>query len=199
MISHNQQYITMISLSQVMIPRSQIQHFWKTHTNKSFYPYLVIKQVCAQNQAKLRESKIFSSFLKAQNLRSSSGFVKISANCLSVLTWRNEISPLVSWSLKKWCLLSMCFVLECWTGLLASLMALSLSHIRGIFVNSHPKSLKVCFIHKSWAQQAPVATYSASAVDKATEFCFLELQDTKDQLRNWQVPVVLFLSTLQPA
>ena len=167
-----------------MIPWSQIQHFWKTHTNKSFYYYLVIKQVCARNQAKLQESKIFSSFLKAQNLHSSSGFVKISASCLSVLTWRKEISPLVSWSLKKWCLMSMCFVFECWTGLLASLMALTLSHIRGIFVNSHPKSHKVCFIHRSWAQQAPAATYSASAVDKATKFCFLELQDTKDRTRN---------------
>jgi hypothetical protein len=36
-------------------------------------------------------------------------------------------------------------------------------------------------------------------VDKATEFCFLELQDTKDLPRNWQVPIILFLSTLQPA
>ena len=109
----------MIILSQVMIPWSQIQHFWKTHTNKSFYYYLVIKQICARNQAKLRESKIFSSFLKAQNLHSSSGFVKISASCLSVLTCWSAISPLASWSLKKWCRMSMCFVREWFTGLFA--------------------------------------------------------------------------------
>ena len=30
------------------------------------------------------------------------------------------------------------------------------------------------------AQQAPAAMYSASAVDKATLFCFLEDQDTSD-------------------
>jgi hypothetical protein len=36
-------------------------------------------------------------------------------------------------------------------------------------------------------------------VDNAMEFCFFELHDTKDLRRNWQVPDVLFLSTLQPA
>jgi hypothetical protein len=41
--------------------------------------------------------------------------------------------------------------------------------------------------------------YSASAVDRATEVCFLELQDTRDLPRNWHVPDVLFLSTLHPA
>ena len=156
-------------------------------------------QVCTRIQVRLRESKIFSSLLKAQNLCSSRGLVKISASCRSVLTWRKAISPLASWSRKNWCLISMCFVLECCTGLLASLVALSLSDKSGILLNSQPKSLKVRFIHKSWAQQAPAATYSASAVDKATEFYFLELQDTREQPRNWHVPVVLFLSTLQPA
>ena len=62
-----------------------------------------------------------------------------------------------------------------------------------------PKSFEVYLIHKSCAQQAPAATYSASVVDKETEFCFLELQATKDRPMNWQVPVVLFQSTLQPA
>jgi hypothetical protein len=36
-------------------------------------------------------------------------------------------------------------------------------------------------------------------VDKATEFYFLELQDAIDLPKNWQVPMVLFLFTLQPA
>jgi hypothetical protein len=57
----------------------------------------------------------------------------------------------------------------------------------------------VNLIQSSCAQEAPAATYSASAVDRATKFCFLELQDTRDQPRNWQVPDVLFRSTLQLA
>ena len=157
------------------------------------------QNVCARNQATLRESMIFSSLLKAQNLDSSRGLVKISANCFSVLTWWMTISPLASWSLKKWCRMSMCFVQEWFTRLFANLMALSLSHKSGILVNSHLKSFNVCFIQSSWAQQASAATYSASAVDKATEFYFLELQDTKERPINWQVPVVLFWVTLQPA
>jgi hypothetical protein len=78
-------------------------------------------------------------------------------------------------------------------------MALSFSHKSGTLLNLQPKSLKVSLIQSSWAQQASAATYSASAVERATEFCFLELQDTKDLPRNWQVPDVLFLSTLQLA
>jgi hypothetical protein len=30
--------------------------------------------------------------------------------------------------------------------------------------------------------------YSASAVERATEFCFFEAQDTRYLPRNWQVP-----------
>jgi hypothetical protein len=41
--------------------------------------------------------------------------------------------------------------------------------------------------------------YSASAVERATEFCFFESQDTKDLPKNWQVPDVLFLLILHPA
>ena len=158
--------------------------------------YTSFTQVCTRLQARLRESKIFSSLLKAQNLCSSRGLVKISPSCLSVLTCHKAISPLASWSRKKWCLISMRFVRECCTGLLASLIALSLSHKRGIALKWQPKSLKVCFIHKSCAQYAPAVTYSAFAVDKATEFCFFELHAIKDRPRNWQVPVVLFRSTL---
>ena len=44
--------------------------------------------MCAMFQTKLRESRIFSSLRKAQNLVSSRGLVKISASCFSVLTWR---------------------------------------------------------------------------------------------------------------
>ena len=179
--------------------QNPIFFFKITHTNKFIFTYLGNKQVCAISHAKLRESKIFSLLLKAQNLCSSSGLVKISACCLSVLTWLKAISPLVSWSLRKWCLMSMCLVLEWFTWLFASLIALSLSHKSRILLNLQPKSLKVNRIQSSCAQQVPAATYSASAVDRATEFYFLELQDTRDRLRNWQVPEVLFWTTLQSA
>ena len=158
----------------------------------------MITQVYAIVQARLREYNMFSSLLKAQNLDSSRGLVKISASCPSVLTCYKAISPLASWSLKKWWRISMCFVRECCTGLFANLIALSLSQNRGIASKWQPKSLNVCLIHKSCAQNAPALTYSASTVDKATEFYFLELQATNDRPRNWQVPVVLFRSTLQP-
>jgi hypothetical protein len=57
----------------------------------------------------------------------------------------------------------------------------------------------ICLIQSSCAQQWPAAMYSASAVERATEFCFFEAQDTKDLPKNWQVPDVLFLLILQPA
>jgi hypothetical protein len=43
------------------------------------------------------------------------------------------------------------------------------------------------------------AMYSASAVERATEFCLFEAQDTRDLPKNRQVPDVLFLSILHPA
>jgi hypothetical protein len=36
-------------------------------------------------------------------------------------------------------------------------------------------------------------------VERATEFCFFEAQDTRDLPKNWQVPDVLFLLILHPA
>jgi hypothetical protein len=47
-------------------------------------------------------------------------------------------------------------------------------------------------MYKICAQQAPAAMYSASAVDKAILFCFLDDQDTKDLPSKWHPPDVLF-------
>jgi hypothetical protein len=41
-----------------------------------------------------------------------------------------------------------------------------------------------CLIQSNCAQQWPAAMYSASAVERATEFCFFEAQDTKDLPKN---------------
>jgi hypothetical protein len=86
---------------------------------------------------KLLRSSTLSSFLNWQNVASSSGFVKISANWSSVLTPSSDISFLATWSLRKWWQISMCLVRECWTGLLAIFTALLLSHKRGTFLELH--------------------------------------------------------------
>jgi hypothetical protein len=49
-------------------------------------------------------------------------------------------------------------------------------------------------IHRIWEQQLSVATYLDFVVDWATEECFWEVQQTREDLRKWQVPEVLFRS-----
>jgi hypothetical protein len=82
---------------------------------------------------------------------------------------------------------------------LVSFTVLSLSHSNGTFLKLIPKSFNVAFIHKICAQQLPAAMYLASAVDSAILFCFLDDHETSDLSNNWQVPEMLFLSTLSPA
>jgi hypothetical protein len=86
--------------------------------------------MCARNQSKLLESRMFSSCLSLVKVFSSSGLVKISANWSLVLTYAISISPLCWWSLKKWYRMAMCLVQLCSTGLSAMRIALSLSHRR---------------------------------------------------------------------
>jgi hypothetical protein len=76
-------------------------------------------------------------------------------------------------------------------------MTLVLSHIWETRSKITPKS--VCTIHRIWEQQLTTAKYSVSVVDWATEDCFLEEQQTRDDLRKWQVPEVLFRSIPLPA
>jgi hypothetical protein len=51
-------------------------------------------------------------------------------------------------------------------------MALVLSHMRGTWEHSSPKSLSVYMIQRSCEQQLAATTYSASVVDWATLHCF---------------------------
>jgi hypothetical protein len=90
-------------------------------------------------------------------------------------------------------------VLEWSTGFLATLMALVLSHMRGTWEHSSPKSLSVYVIQSSWEQQLAATTYSASVVDWATLDCLRQDQETSEEPKNWQVPEVDFLSTRHPA
>ena len=137
-----------------------------------------------------------SSLLIILNRSSWRGLVNISANCNSVEINSSTTSLFSTWSLIKWCLISMCLVLECWIGFFVKLIALVLSHLIGILHYVIPKSSSYCLIHNTWAQQLPTATYSASAVDKATKFGFLQCHEIKFNPRNWHVPLVLFLSIL---
>jgi hypothetical protein len=97
-----------------------------------------ILHMCIQPQATFERSITFISLLNVQNLVSSSGFVNILANWSSVPIEYIVISPFPTWSLKKWCRISICFVLECWTGFVANFTALSLSHMRGTFLKMIP-------------------------------------------------------------
>jgi hypothetical protein len=93
-----------------------------------------------------------SSPRKQANVARSKGLVRISASCFSFGIWTRSI----------------CLVLECSTGFLATLMALVLSHMRGTWEHSSPKSLSVYVIQSSCEQQLAASTYSASVVDWAT-------------------------------
>ena len=171
------------------------------HINQLYLAWLEGEacHIVGVHQHILEKSSMFNSFLSLQNLFSSSGLVNMSASWSSVPTLSMQMFPFYWWSLMKWWRTSICFVLECWTGLLVSFTALSLSHSNGTCLNLIPKSLKVAFIQSNWAQQLPAEMYSASAVESATLFCFFDDQDTSDLPNSWHVPDVLFLSTLHPA
>lgn len=113
------------------------------------------------------ESKMLSSLLKVQNLDSSRGLVNI-LGCFLVPTWCITISSFVSWSPKKWWCIPICLVLEWLITLLASFVALSLSHRSRILVKWYPKLLSVYRIQRSCAQHAPAAIYSIVMVERAT-------------------------------
>jgi hypothetical protein len=139
-----------------------------------------------------------SSSRKRVKVAWSRGLVKISASWSCVGTWIKVILPFSTSSLRKWCLTSMCLVLEWSTRFFATLMALVLSHWSGTWVYS-TKSLMVYVIQRSREQQLAAAIYSESAVDWATLNYLREDQDTKEDPKNWQVPEVDFLSNRHPA
>jgi hypothetical protein len=77
-------------------------------------------------------------------------------------------------------------------------MALVLSHMRGTWEHSSPKSLSVYVIQSNCEQQLAASTYSTSVVDWATLDCLREDQETSKEPRNWQVTKVDFQSTQHP-
>src|SRR4030066_2116456 len=91
--------------------------------------------------------------------------------------------------------MSICFVLLWSTGFFEILMVLRLSQYNVKTSCSTLYSLSICFIHSSWEQLLPAAMYSASAVDKDTQFCFLLNHEIRLLPRKKQPPEVLFLSS----
>jgi hypothetical protein len=69
-----------------------------------------------------------------------------------------------------------------------------IAHV-GNSIKDHSKiSHGVHYPNNLWA----AATYSASVVDCATEDCLREDQQTREDLRKWQVPEVIFRSIPHP-
>jgi hypothetical protein len=73
-------------------------------------------------------------------------------------------------------------------GFLATLMALVLSHMRGTWEHSSPKSLSVYVIQSSCEQQLAATTYSASVVDWATLDCLREDQEASENPETVKYP-----------
>ena len=86
--------------------------------------------------------------LMSTNCSSLRSFVKISTNWSLVFTNSSVMSSFCVWSLRKWCLISICLVLECYTRFFYRLMTLILSHLISTCSKYKPKSLSVCFIQK---------------------------------------------------
>jgi hypothetical protein len=122
---------------------------------------------------------------KRANVVWSKGMIRISTSRFSVGTWMRSMFPFSTLSLRKWYLTSICLVLEWSTWLLATLMALVLSHMRGTWEHSSPKSLSVYVIQSSCEQQLATTTYLASMVDWAKLDCLREDQETSEEPRNW--------------
>ena len=143
-------------------------------------------------------SKIPNFLIISQNLSSFDALVNMSVNYFSVFIYLSVASLFWICFFIKWCLISIYFDLKCWIGFLVKLMALVLSHLMEMSLNSISKSMSCCLIHRIWAQQLS-AIYSTSIVDNTIKFCFLLNQEIKLTSKNWQVPLVLFLSNLHPA
>ena len=96
--------------------------------------YIDVKEYYKENIAYLRQevSKIPSSLQILRKGSDGSGSVNISASWNLVSTYSKDTSFFSTWSLRKWCWISICLVLECKTGFFVRLIALLvLSHLIG--------------------------------------------------------------------
>jgi hypothetical protein len=140
---------------------------WYKDANMIWYINESATCICTSNlPTKAQKGKTTpSSHRKCANLAWSKGLVRISSSCFSIGTWMRSMFPFSTLSLRKCFLSSICLVLEWSTGFLTTLMALVLSHKRGTWEHSSPKSLSVYVIQSSREQQLAATTYSTSVVD----------------------------------
>ena len=136
--------------------------------------------------------------LSFSNWFASKALMKISASCFLVAICSRVITLSSTRSLIKWWQMLMCLVLLCWIGYFKILIALTLSHYNFITFWLTLYSFNICFIHISCEQLLPAATYSASAVDKETQLCFLLNHEIKLFPIKKHPPEVLFLSSALP-
>jgi hypothetical protein len=140
---------------------------WYKDANMIWYKNENTTCICTStlpNRSSMRKMTPSSPHKRA-NVVWSKGLVRISESCFFVGTWMRSMFPFWTLSLRKWYLTSICLVLEWSTGFLATLMAFVLSHKRGTWEHSSPKSLNMYVIQSSCEQQLEAATYSASMVD----------------------------------
>jgi hypothetical protein len=84
---------------------------------------------------------------KSAKREASRGLMKMPTRCLSVSIYLISMSPFSMWSLRKWCLLSICLIFLWKTGFLVTEMALVLSHKRELSQTSL-QSLSWCALSK---------------------------------------------------
>ena len=90
------------------------------------------------HQTTFSMSNMPSSILSLLNLYLANGFINKSANWFSVLTNLISQSPFWTWSQMKWCLISICFALECCIGFLVKFITLVLSDYKGTLLSLTP-------------------------------------------------------------
>jgi hypothetical protein len=114
---------------------------------------------------------------KSLNRVENNGFVNMSASCFSESTFETIISPAVTNSRTKKCLIRICFVLRWNSGFWASRIAASLSICNVGVAFNWSSSVKILLIQMISLAASLAATTSASVVDMATEDCLWLIQE----------------------
>ena len=119
-------------------------------------------------------------YLRYSNVSFGRGFVKMFATYSFVSTYSSLMFFLVTYYLRKWNLMGMCFVLECITGFLDIFIVHVLSQNIGMGSSYFTlMSSNVCLIQLTCVQHPVAAIYYASTVDRDTEDCFFLDQATR--------------------
>ena len=135
--------------------------------------------------------------LKTSN---ETAFVRMSADWSLVLVKGRRMTLLFSFSLIKCRSISTCFVRSCWTRFSEMLIAALLSQYRRLAcVWWKPSSPRSFLIHRISVTPFAIPMNSASALERATTFCFLLFQVTWLPPTRVKYPEVDFLSSRSPA